>query len=165
MWSIPPDAATPTGPGCSTASRAPGTGQAPGSWAQSWARSRSPNAARRTMHRPGRTWRNVSGILSAIRRGKDELMKTMLLTVILALLAGCMTRESANVYGRHEAGREQTVRYGTVDAVRKVTIEGSQTGVGGAAGGIGGAIAGGSVGQGRGSAVAGVLGAVAGGVA
>ena len=92
-------------------------------------------------------------------------MKRMLLTVLLALLAGCMTRESANVYGRHEAGREQTVRYGTVDAVRKVTIEGSQTGVGAAAGGIGGAIAGGSVGQGRGSAVAGVLGAVAGGVA
>jgi outer membrane lipoprotein SlyB len=92
-------------------------------------------------------------------------MKTMLLSVLLALLAGCMTRESANIYGRHEAGREQTVRYGTVDAVRKVTIEGSQTGVGGAAGGIGGAIAGGSVGQGRGSAVAGVLGAVAGGVA
>lgn len=92
-------------------------------------------------------------------------MKTMLLALLLALLAGCMTRESANVYGRHEAGREQTVRYGTVDAVRKVAIEGSQSGVGAAAGGIGGAIAGSSVGQGRGSAVAGVIGAVAGGVA
>ena len=93
-------------------------------------------------------------------------MKTTLLLLLPAvLLAGCMTRESANVYGRHEAGREQVVRMGTVDAVRKVTIEGSQTGVGGAAGAIGGGIAGGSVGHGRGSAVAGVLGAVAGGVA
>ena len=93
-------------------------------------------------------------------------MKTTLCALLLAApLAGCMTRESANVYGRHEAGREQVVRMGTVDAVRKVTIEGSQSGVGAAAGGIGGGIAGGGVGQGRGSAVAGVVGAVAGGVA
>src|SRR5688500_20195518 len=102
-------------------------------------------------------------MLSAIRRGKDEVMKTLLLALLLPLLAGCMTRESANVYGRHEAGREQLVRMGTVDAVRKVTIEGSQTGLGAAAGGIGGAVAGGGVGHGRGSAVAGVVGAVAGG--
>ena len=93
-------------------------------------------------------------------------MKTTLFALLLAAaLAGCMTRESANVYGRHEAGREQVVRMGTVDAVRKVTIEGSQTGLGAAAGGIGGGIAGGGVGHGRGSAVAGVVGAVAGGVA
>jgi outer membrane lipoprotein SlyB len=90
---------------------------------------------------------------------------TLLVLLLAASLPGCMTRESANVYGRHEAGREQVVRMGTVDAVRKVSIEGSQTGVGGAAGAIGGGIAGGSVGHGRGSAVAGVLGAVAGGVA
>ena len=82
-----------------------------------------------------------------------------------ALLAGCQTRESANVYSKHEAGREQTVRFATVDAVRMVTIQGSQSGLGGAAGGVVGGVAGSGVGQGRGSTVGAVLGGVAGGVA
>ncbi len=80
-------------------------------------------------------------------------------------LAGCMTHESANVYDKHEAGREQTVRLATVEQVRKVQIAGSQSGVGAAAGGAVGGIAGSTVGQGRGSSAAAVLGAVAGGVA
>lgn len=93
-------------------------------------------------------------------------MKTLLLAALVAVgLAGCFTRESANVYGKHEAGREQTVRMATVEAVRKVTLEGSQTGVGGGAGGVVGGIAGSRVGEGAGSQVAAVLGAVAGGVA
>ena len=53
----------------------------------------------------------------------------------------------------------------TVDSVRKVVLEGSQSGVGGAAGGAVGGIAGSQVGHGAGSNVAAVLGAVAGGVA
>ena len=77
------------------------------------------------------------------------------------LLAACL----ANVYSKHEAGREQTVRMATVDAVRKVEIEGSRSGVGAAAGGVTGAIAGSDVGHGKGSAIVGVLGAVGGGVA
>lgn len=80
-------------------------------------------------------------------------------------LAGCMTHESANVYDKHEAGREQTVRMATVEQVRQVKIAGSQSGVGAAAGGAVGGIAGSGVGQGRGSSAAAVLGAVAGGVA
>ena len=80
------------------------------------------------------------------------------------VLAGCMTHESANVYDKHEAGREQTVRMATVEQVRKVQIAGSQSGVGAAAGGAVGGIAGSGVGHGNGSAVAAVLGAVAGGV-
>ena len=93
-------------------------------------------------------------------------MKQVILMAALAtMLAGCMTRESANVYSKHEAGREQTVRMATVDSVRKVLIDGSQSGVGAAAGGVVGGVAGSGVGQGRGSSVAGVLGAVAGGVA
>jgi outer membrane lipoprotein SlyB len=92
-------------------------------------------------------------------------MKMALLTATAAaLLVGCMTRESANVYGKHEAGREQLVRYATVDAVRKVVIQGSQSGVGAVAGGVSGGVAGSGVGQGRGSATAAVLGGVAGGV-
>ncbi len=93
-------------------------------------------------------------------------MKTSILTVALAAaLAGCITHESANVYSKHEAGREQTVRMATVDSVRKVTLEGSQSGVGAAAGGAVGGISGSQVGHGAGSSVAAVLGTVAGGVA
>jgi outer membrane lipoprotein SlyB len=93
-------------------------------------------------------------------------MKSVILVLATAALAaGCTTRESANVYNKHEAGREQTVRMATVDSVRKVIIDGSQSGIGAAAGGVAGGVAGSAVGQGRGSAVVGVLGAVAGGVA
>lgn len=93
-------------------------------------------------------------------------MKNALLAAAMAAtLSGCFTRESANVYDRHEAGREQTVRMATVDSVRKVVLQGSRSGVGAAAGGAVGGISGSTVGQGKGSSVAGVLGAVGGGVA
>jgi outer membrane lipoprotein SlyB len=93
-------------------------------------------------------------------------VKTSILAAALAvLLAGCITHESADVYDKHEAGREQTVRMATVDSVRKVALAGSQSGVGAAAGGAVGGIAGNQVGHGAGSAVGAVLGAVAGGVA
>jgi outer membrane lipoprotein SlyB len=89
----------------------------------------------------------------------------ILMTAIAAALGGCATRESGSVYGKHETGREQTVRFGTVDAVREVTIAGSQSGVGAVGGGVTGGIAGSTVGHGRGSSAAAVIGAVAGGVA
>ena len=92
-----------------------------------------------------------------------EKLKRLLIAAC-AVLAACQTRESANVYSKHQAGREQLVRYATVDSVRKVLIHGSQSGVGAVAGGVGGGIAGSGVGQGRGSAAAAVLGGVAGGV-
>ena len=93
-------------------------------------------------------------------------MKTTILAAALAAaLTGCITHESANVYSKHEAGREQTVRMATVDSVRKVRLEGSQSGLGAAAGGAVGGISGAQVGHGAGSSVAAVLGGVAGGVA
>ena len=93
-------------------------------------------------------------------------MKTTILAAALAAaLTGCITHESADVYSKHEAGREQTVRMATVDSVRKVRLEGSQSGVGAAAGGAVGGISGAQVGHGAGSSVAAVLGGVAGGVA
>jgi outer membrane lipoprotein SlyB len=93
-------------------------------------------------------------------------VKTTILAAALAMaLAGCITHESGNVYSKHEAGREQTVRMATVDAVRPVMLEGSQSGLGAAAGGAVGGIAGSTVGHGAGSSVAAVLGGVAGGVA
>ena len=92
--------------------------------------------------------------------------KALILVACAAtVLAGCASRESANVYGRHETGREQTVRMATVEAVRQVEIQGSRSQVGPIAGGVVGGIAGSTVGHGRGSAVGAVLGGVAGGVA
>lgn len=82
-----------------------------------------------------------------------------------AALAGCASRESSNVYGAHEAQREQTVRFGTVESVRQVEIQGRRSQVGTVAGGVVGGIAGSTVGHGRGSAIGAVLGGVAGGVA
>lgn len=88
-----------------------------------------------------------------------------LAVALAATLAACASRESASVYGRHETGREQTVRMATVEAVRQVQIQGSRSQVGTIAGGVVGGIAGSTVGEGRGSAVGAVLGGVAGGVA
>ena len=94
-----------------------------------------------------------------------QFAPSAVLASVLLALSGCMTHESANVYDKHEAGREQTVRMATVEQIRKVQIAGSQSGVGAAAGGAVGGIAGSGVGEGRASSAAGVLGAVAGGVA
>jgi outer membrane lipoprotein SlyB len=92
------------------------------------------------------------------------MRERILIVAAAAALAGCMTHESANVYDKHEAGREQTVRMATVDSVRKVVLDGSQSGIGAAAGGAVGGIAGSGVGHGNGSAVAAILGALAGGL-
>lgn len=94
----------------------------------------------------------------------------MRITIALALaaaatLAGCATSKSGDVYSRDEALREQTVRLATVESVRPVTIQGTRSGIGPAAGAVVGGVAGSGVGHGRGSAIAGVLGAVGGGVA
>jgi outer membrane lipoprotein SlyB len=82
-----------------------------------------------------------------------------------AVLVGCATSKSGDVYSRDEALREQTVRLATVESVRPVTIQGTRSGIGAAAGGVTGGVAGSSVGHGKGSTIAGVLGAVGGGVA
>ena len=93
------------------------------------------------------------------------MSRSILAVALAAALAGCITHESGDVYSKHEAGREQTVRMATVDSVRKVRLEGSQSGLGAAAGGAVGGISGAQVGHGAGSSVAAVLGGVAGGVA
>jgi outer membrane lipoprotein SlyB len=93
-------------------------------------------------------------------------MKTVVLVAFCAaVLSGCATSRSGDVYSRQEALREQTVRLATVESVRPVSIQGTRSGIGAAAGGIAGGVAGSGVGSGRGSAIAGVLGAVGGGVA
>src|SRR3954466_2827044 len=102
--------------------------------------------------------------------GNRQMRRLSILVTLIAggplgAAAGCATRESANVYSKHETGREQTVRLATVDSVRQVKIQGSDTPAGPIAGGAVGGIAGSTVGHNKGSAVAAVLGAVGGAVA
>lgn len=94
-------------------------------------------------------------------------MKTLSLFAAfsVALLVSACASQSAGSYSRSEAQREMTVRFGIVESVRPVTIEGTRSPVGAGAGAIVGGIAGSKVGQGRGSDVGAVLGAVAGGIA
>ena len=91
--------------------------------------------------------------------------RLIVVLITAAALAGCASRESANVYKSSEAQREQTVRFGTVESVRQVQIQGQRSQVGTVGGGVVGGIAGSTVGHGRGSAVGAVLGGIAGGVA
>lgn len=83
---------------------------------------------------------------------------------LAATLAACTTT-SPDVVRREDANRMSTVTDAVVLSVRPVTVEGQQSGVGGAAGGVVGAVAGSSMGSGRrDSTVGSVLGAVAGAV-
>ncbi|WP_166358798.1 glycine zipper 2TM domain-containing protein [Pseudomonas akapageensis] len=87
------------------------------------------------------------------------------LSAMSLLLGGCASNLSGESYSRSEARQVQTVRMGTIEALRPVKIEGTKTPIGGGAGAIVGGVAGSSVGGGKGSVVAAVIGAVAGGLA
>lgn len=99
-------------------------------------------------------------------------MKAFRFPVLLtatALIAGCVSQQSGDVYSRSQAMQAQTVQMGTVTAVRTVRIEGTKSGVGAVAGGIAGGVAGSTIGSGKGSTLAALggaaLGAVGGAVA
>ncbi len=94
------------------------------------------------------------------------MIKTLfLLLVSTALLAGCATSKSGDVYSRDQARREQTIRMGVVESVREVQMEGTKSPVGTIAGAAVGGVAGSSLGGGKGSVITAVIGAVAGGLA
>lgn len=86
------------------------------------------------------------------------------LFAVLTLLGGCASSLTGDTYSRDEARTVQTVRMGTIEALRPVKIEGTKTPIGAGAGAVIGGVAGSGVGGGRGSAVAAVIGAVAGGL-
>jgi outer membrane lipoprotein SlyB len=86
------------------------------------------------------------------------------LTLVAAVLLSACSTTSPDVVQRGDAQRLSQVQDATVLSSRPVTVDGSQSGIGGVAGGVTGAIAGGSVGGRREGQVAGVLGAVAGAV-
>ncbi len=94
-------------------------------------------------------------------------MRTLavLLLALVVALTGCISSRSGATYSRDQARHMQDVQMGTVEAVREITIEGTQSGVGAVAGGAVGGIGGSEVGHGKGSAAGAVVGAVLGGVA
>jgi outer membrane lipoprotein SlyB len=79
-------------------------------------------------------------------------------------LGGCTSSLTGDTYSRDEARVVQSVRLGSIEALRPVKIEGTKTPIGAGAGAVVGGVAGSGVGNGRGSGVAAVIGAVAGGL-
>ncbi|CAD5198328.1 glycine zipper 2TM domain-containing protein [Pseudomonas sp. FEN] len=80
------------------------------------------------------------------------------------LLGGCTNSLTGDSYSRDEARRVQTIRMGTIESLRPVKIEGTNSPIGAGAGAIVGGVGGSAIGGGRGSIVTAVIGAVAGGV-
>ncbi len=87
------------------------------------------------------------------------------LVVVLVGITGCAEKLTGDVYTRDEARKTMAVRYGWVQSVRPVVIEGEKGFLGQAGGGVVGGIAGSSVGGGRGQALGTAVGAIAGAVA
>lgn len=92
-------------------------------------------------------------------------MKTLPIALTTMLVLAACSTTSPDVIQRGDAQRLSQVQDATILSVRPVTVDGSQSGVGGAAGGVIGGIAGSSRSSGRESVAIGVLGAVAGAVA
>jgi len=91
------------------------------------------------------------------------MKKLLIASAVLAALAACTTT-NPDVVQRGDAQRLSQVQDATVLSVRPVKVDGTQSGLGGAAGAVTGGVAGSTVGGHREGAVVGVLGAVAGAV-
>jgi outer membrane lipoprotein SlyB len=89
--------------------------------------------------------------------------KTLIAAAMAALLAACSTT-SPDVVQRGDAQRLANVQDATVLSVRAVTVDGSQSGMGGATGAVLGGVAGSTRSSGREQAAITVVGAVAGAV-
>ena len=85
--------------------------------------------------------------------------------IAIALALGACATSNPNVVPVYQAQRVSHVYDATVLAVRPVTIDGSQSGLGAGAGAIVGGIAGSTIGANSGAAIASMIGAVVGGVA
>ncbi|MDD3352211.1 glycine zipper 2TM domain-containing protein [Zoogloea sp.] len=93
-----------------------------------------------------------------------------ILNIGLALAAaisitGCASGLGGGDYERTEARRVMSVRMGTIEGVRLVKLEGTNSPIGSIGGAAIGGVAGSTVGQGKGAAIAAVVGAVVGGIA
>jgi outer membrane lipoprotein SlyB len=107
----------------------------------------------------GRAHNHARLVLTPIR-----IMRLLLVGALCAALCACSTT-SPDVIQRDQAQRLSQVQDAVVLSVRPVTVEGTQSGLGGAAGGVIGGVAGSSIGGRREAIAVGVLGAVAGAVA
>ncbi len=87
------------------------------------------------------------------------------LAIFLVGITGCAEKLTGDVYTRDEARKSMAVRYGWVQSVRPVVIEGEKGFLGQAGGGVIGGVAGSTVGKGTGSTLGAAVGAVAGAVA
>lgn len=87
------------------------------------------------------------------------------MAVLFAIVSGCASSRSGEVYSRDEARQVQTVETGTVESIKQVRIEGTKTPIGTAAGGVAGGVLGSTVGGGSGRTVATVIGALVGAAA
>lgn len=91
-------------------------------------------------------------------------MKTSALAWLLAVTLTACTTTSPDVVQRGDANRLSSVQDAVVLNVRPVTVDGTQSGLGGAAGAVVGGVAGSGASDGKTGAVVGVLGAVVGAV-
>lgn len=89
----------------------------------------------------------------------------LMLIAISALMLSACASQSGSSYERSQTRGEQSIRLGVVESVRKVSIEGTKSGVGAVAGAAVGGLGASNVGGGKGSTVGAVVGAVLGGVA
>jgi len=88
----------------------------------------------------------------------------LVVLMLLGLLCGCAPSLSGDVYSRDQARVAQRVRYGVVQGVRPVRVEGTQSGIGSLSGAALGGIAGSSINAGgRSKAAVGIVGGLAGG--
>jgi outer membrane lipoprotein SlyB len=95
----------------------------------------------------------------------EHAMKALVAIALAVVVAGCATPpESANVYPTYQALGEQSVRLGTVESVRNVTLASPPSGVGVLGGAALGGLAGSAIGGGRGAAATTILGAIGGGL-
>ena len=90
--------------------------------------------------------------------------KVVLIALGLVAVAGCETSPSSSTFNRSEVGVAQTVEWGTITAIRDVTIQNDSRGVATVTGALLGGIAGSTIGRGTRANTAGaVAGAAAGG--
>jgi outer membrane lipoprotein SlyB len=92
-------------------------------------------------------------------------MKAIVAIALAGLVAGCVPPpQSASTYNYYQTQNEQTVRVGTVESVRNVTIANPESGTGSLGGAALGGLAGSNIGSGKGEAAGAIAGAIAGGL-
>lgn len=92
-----------------------------------------------------------------------RLITTALVTTTL-LLSGCLKELTGSNYDRYETRSLQTIQFGEIVEIENVKVDGTESGVGTAAGAATGGIAASNIGGGRGQGLAVIAGAVAGGL-